>query len=258
MVNGKPQLAIGANGNMMEGWGIFEGVQGSYVINGFIEPLTGGLFLQMVFRIIDVAGRFTAHTALTPLDPIPDPDPSSTFVTLFGEQDPDNPIQQNFSNGKLVGATVNEILRTASLGFDKGPTGNGLRTTKSAGPVIGYMRTVLSIDPLSAPGTALSPVPWYTTSTEIKFFNTNGSTAGTLEANVVEGRAFLTQLPGVPIALRLVGFGPLLGGTGELSGAQGMLSVNSLISLQPPDLYNVYVIRFADPKFRAVKRKGGR
>ena len=51
----------------------------------------------------------------------------------------------------------------------------------------------------------------------------------------------------------MVGFGPLAAGTGQFDGIRGMLSVNSGVSVLPTTLYNIYVLRIADPdhKLRA-------
>jgi hypothetical protein len=53
------------------------------------------------------------------------------------------------------------------------------------------------------------------------------------------------------------GFGPLLEGTGQFSGAMGMLSMNAAISVFPRTLSNLYVLRIIDPdgKFHAVCRR---
>ena len=54
-------------------------------------------------------------------------------------------------------------------------------------------------------------------------------------------------------AFLLDGIGIFASGTGEFDGIRGMISVNSGVSILPTTLYNVYVLRIADPdhKFRA-------
>lgn len=67
-----------------------------------------------------------------------------------------------------------------------------------------------------------------------------------------------TELKGAPMPVfRFAGFGPILGGTGYFNGADGMMSMNSAISVFPRTLSNLYVFRFYDPtgKFRAGVRR---
>jgi len=78
------------------------------------------------------------------------------------------------------------------------------------------------------------------------------------QADIVEGRAFRTELPGAPLSIfRMGGFGPLLEGTGQCSGATGMLSMNAAISVFPRTLSNMYVLRIVDPdgKFHTTCRR---
>ena len=57
-----------------------------------------------------------------------------------------------------------------------------------------------------------------------------------------------TQMPGFPMPLfRFAGFGPILG-DGQLSGADGMMSMNSAVSVFPRTLSNLYIFRFYDPE----------
>jgi hypothetical protein len=92
-------------------------------------------------------------------------------------------------------------------------------------------------------------IPIQTTQGVFTFFDENGNTMGTVMSNMVEGRALRTQIAGFPMPLfRFVGFGPILGGTGWFAGADGMLSMNSAVSVFPRTLSNLYVFRFYDPE----------
>jgi len=49
---------------------------------------------------------------------------------------------------------------------------------------------------------------------------------------------------------RFAGFGPILGGTGQFDGAEGMMTMNSAISVFPRTLSNLYTFRLYDPSGR--------
>jgi hypothetical protein len=42
-------------------------------------------------------------------------------------------------------------------------------------------------------------------------------------------------------------FGPFLQGTGIFAGVQGMMTMNGVVSVSPPTLSNLYVLRIEDP-----------
>jgi len=91
--------------------------------------------------------------------------------------------------------------------------------------------------------------PIQTTDGVFTFHDADGREVGTVRANMVEGRAFRTPLPGAPNPVfRFGGFGPVLGGTGAFAGAAGMLSMNSIVSVVPRTLSNLYVLRLVDQR----------
>jgi hypothetical protein len=112
---------------------------------------------------------------------------------------------------------------------------------------------------LGAPsGTAQSPVPF--TTEELYTFNTaSGETVGTISCRVMEGISFglkFPQAPGQP-GVRFAGFGPITGGTGAFAGAQGMLTVNSLIGISPHTLSLMHCLHLVDPDRRYRQGAGG-
>lgn len=246
--NGAVRLRIAANGNVTQGYGIFAGVEGCYVLNGYVQP-PHGLYLQIAFRF--PGNRFATEGSLMPLAPLPDPTPDSTFMTLLGEADPERPMQHHLApDGAMAGATVHELLRSVRLDFDKGRLDSGLRTKSSRGPIVGRLKTDMLFNPFdpAAPGTALSPAPWQSRDTSMTFYDLAGNETGSLAADVVEGRAFRAELPGIaePV-FRLAGFGPVRAGSGQFAGASGLLSVNGALSARPPAHSNLYVLRLVDP-----------
>jgi hypothetical protein len=256
----EPVLFIGANIDALEGFGKLQGLHGNVVVNGFIQP-PQNLFINVMMRVMDPDGCLLTNRRLTPLEPIPNPDPTSVFMTFLGEPDPDEPTTLNIGpDGRLTGSNVHERLRLVHIGFDLGRDDQGLRSRTEVGPVIAKLKTTLLFNPLDpvTPGTAEAPIPYQTRSGEFSFFDQNRQVFATAAADIVEGRAFTTNLPGAPMPVfRMVGFGPLLSGTGTFQGISGMLSMNGAVSVFPRTLSNLYVFRINDPdgRFRAAVRK---
>lgn len=251
---GSRQLRIGAVIDILEGLGRFKGLQGTMVINGYIQP-PDSLALNLMARIMDPSGSLQSRSRLRPIQPITDPDPDAVFMVFLGEPDPSKPVQLNVApDGTILGSNVHELLRLVELGFDLGPSGE-LRSRTVEGPVVGTVSATLYFNPMSP-----MPIqPIQTTDGVFTFFDRQRRVIGTVNANMVEGRAIRTELAGAPMPVfRFGGFGPLLGGTGEFAGADGMMTMNSAISVFPRTLSNLYILRFVDPsgRLRATFRNG--
>jgi len=248
IVGGQPQLRIAAVVDIIEGFGKLNGVVGNAVVNGFITP-PYNLALNIMLRILDPAKRFKTRSAITNLRPIPDPDPNASFLAFLGEADPDNPITLNIApDGSVAGASVHELLRILRIDFDVG-TSKGMRSQASTGSIVGSLSFNLNINSRDQ----RIPIPFRTTDAIFTFFDRERRTIGRLAANVVEGRAFMTELEGAPQpVLRVAGFGPCIGGSAQFSGVSGMLSLNGIISIPARTPSICYVLRISDPegKFR--------
>ena len=252
MINGQPQLRIGAVIDILEGYGRLAGKQGTVVVNGYITP-PDGLALNILVRVLDPSGDLLTSSALPPVRPIPAPDPGSTFLMFLGEEDTSKPTTlRRAPDGRMLGASVHERLRLVHLNFDISGRA-GLRSHVTTGPVVGTLSGSLIFNPFAAaPG---APVPFQTQDGVFTFFDRQGKTVGSLKANIVEGRGFTAELPGAPMPVfRFGGFGPFLQGEGMFDGAIGMMSLNAAISVFPRTLSNLYVLRISDPdhKFRAA------
>lgn len=263
VVGGEPRLVIGANIVMLEGLGRLAGLQGCAVVNGYIQP-PQDLFINIMLRVMDPTDRLDSPWPLQPVVPRPDPDPDAVFMTFLGEQDPERETRLNIApDGRLLGSHVHELLRLVHVGFDLGVDDANLRARTRTGPVVGRLTTQLFFDPLDPqhPGTAENPVPYRTRQGKLELFEDGDSPLGTLDVDVVEGRAFTSVLPGAPMPVyRMVGFGPFLEGSGVFSGVDGMLSMNGAVSVFPRTLSNLYVLRIEDPegRFRAATPDGWR
>jgi hypothetical protein len=252
MVGNQAQLRIGAVVEILEGIGRLKNQTGNVVVNGYIAP-PNGLALNLMVRVMDIKEDLVLRGDPDPIVPMPLTDPEAAFFVFLGERDPDNPITLNTTpDGKVLGAKVHERLRLVHVGFD---INSGLRSKLTEGPIVGTLSFLLDFN-LFDPRV---PFPFLTRQGVFTFFDSNQTTLGTVQADIVEGRAFRTDLQGAPMPVfRMVGFGPLLGGSGEFASATGMLSLNGAISVFPrcPRLF--YVFRFHDPggKLRASLGQG--
>jgi hypothetical protein len=249
-VQAHPQLRVGAVVDVLEGFGKLKGLLGTVVVNGYLEP-PQGLFLSFIMRFVDPTGKLRATSTLTGLRPIPPPDPTSTFLIFLGEDDPAQPVKLKLApDGRILGSEVHERLRLVDINSDIA-TSQDIRSVTTEGPIVGKLSATLHFNPLDP-----RPVsPTYTTNGAFTFFDRQGRTIATLNANIVEGRAIPTELSGAPMPIfRFGGFGPFISGTGQFSGVVGMISLNGAISVFPRTLSNLYVLRVSDPngRFRGV------
>jgi hypothetical protein len=250
---GTRQLRIGAVIDILQGNGVFEGLPGTMVINGYIQP-PHILALNLMVRVMDVAGKLKAHSPVHHLQPFPNPDPDAVFMIFLGEVDPDNPVTLNIApDGRILGSNVHELLRLVYFDFDL-QSSDGPRSLTTEGPIVGTVKATLYFNPMVS-----NPIqPIQTTNGVFTFFDRQRNVIGTINSNMIEGRAMRTELAGAPMPVfRFGGFGPILGGTGEFSGADGMMTMNSAISVFPRTLSNLYIFRLSDPtgRFRATMHK---
>ena len=236
--------------DVLEGFGELAGLAGTVVASGGIAP-NGALELAVVTRVMDPAGGPLTMLPLSPLPPGAGAEPGVTYLAFLGQVDPSHPVTLRLSLTEgILGSWVYEMLRAATLDFDAGADGR-LRGGARAGAVVGSVSARLSFDPLSL--CALSPIQ--TRCGVFEFHDPAGRSLGTLYSDMIEGRSFRTGLEGVLLPVfRFGGFGPIAGGTGEFAGARGIMTMNSVISVQPRTLANLYVLRLDDPdgRYRAV------
>lgn len=246
-----PQILIVGIIEILQGLGKFAGLQGVVVVNGEIKP-PNELALFMVPRIMDPDDILKAQTPLPiePLVPVADPDPNAAFLFFLSEPDPHHPMTINRAgDGRILGVNLFERLRLVRIDFDI-DTPQDIRSRTIEGPLVGSHRSTLVFDP-QAP-TEVTPL--YSRDDFYTFHDSEGKTMGTLHANLVEGRAFRTQLNGAPHPVFRIGAGgPFLKGTEQFIDVQGLSSVNGIISLNPRTLSNLYMLRIidTDSRFRA-------
>jgi hypothetical protein len=240
-------LDIGAVIDVLQGYGSFRGHQGMMVVNGRITP-PNELDLNIMMRILDPAGELSTEGPLPPFEPQPFPDPTSTFLMLLAEPDPERPSTLRLdAGGRVQGIELCERLRTIDLDAAVVPR-QGIKSQTRVGRVVGRARSTLHF-PVSE---STVPIPAQTSRGEFELFDeARGLCFGSLRADLVEGRGLPTAVPEAPMPIyRVGGFGPILEGTGEFAGAGGMLSMNAVLSLYPRTHSALYIFRFLDPQGR--------
>jgi hypothetical protein len=249
IINGAPRLYIGAVVEILQGYGKLQGLQGNAVVNGFITP-PYDVALNILVRVVDSTARLKA-IFLPPLRASGEADPNDTFLVFVGEPDPEKPIVLDMQpGGRVMGAEVHELLRLVHVDFDVAGA-CGMRSVTTEGPIVGSLAFKLRFDSQDP----RVPVPFQTSNGVFTFFDRERNTLGSLHANVIEGRGFATALQGTPQpVVRVVGFGPFVGGTGQFALTRGMLSLNGIISIAARVPSIMYVLRVMDPskKFRKI------
>ena len=246
---GAVYLRIGSIVEILKYLGRLRGLVGNLVVNGYTTPPQ--IFANnFIIRFVDPEGRLTAGDPIEPIThPTANPEPSASFIPLMSELHPDYPVVIEPSrDGRKKRVYLVELLRAVDNSFDVYPT---LRTRTVAGPVVGEHRTTLVFDP-DDPNEV---IPLYSTDSVFRFFARGGQPVGSVRANLFEGRAFRTSLPQLRKPFfRVTGFGPFIEGTGQFKDAVGMVSVNGALSLTPPAVSSMYMLRMADPlgRFRDV------
>jgi hypothetical protein len=242
---GGGKLNLAAVIDVLQGFGGLYGLTdgtlpgATMVGNGFITP-PNDLALNITLRVMDPNGQLAASAPVPPLVQAgPTPAGSGTFMFFLGEADPRRPMRLLYSGGVPVGAQMFENLRLVRIAFDK----ETLQSSTQPGPIVGTTSSLLhcSFQNENTVTTA------QTTGGVFSFRDPQGRSLGSVCANMVEGRAFRTYLPGAPYPVfRMGGFGPLFRGAGAFAGIHGMMSVNGVVSVFPPTLSNLYVLRIED------------
>jgi len=249
-VNGRHVLLAAGVANVMKGTGKLEGREGTLIFTGTLTPqqqFMGNINL----RLRDPEETLVSENDLYPIETIQNPDRDNTFLELRLLKKNKN-VKTTFGpppSGNLVSLITPSEMRAVRYSYVAGS--RGPRTHMQVGQALGPMSATVFFDLAAPPGTAEAPVPF--TTQELYTFNTpSGETVGTISCGVVEGISFglkFPQAPGQP-GVRFAGFGPITGGTGVFAGAQGMLTVNSLIGIAPHALSLMHCLHLVDPDHR--------
>jgi hypothetical protein len=244
-VGGEPKVMVGAVGNVMEGRGRFDGLNGTFVMTGNLVDL--GFLGNVTFRFIDPDGVIRTEREIEPPSASADPDRDFSYIVLRGVKKSSSvkTVYGPPPGDDRVNLVTPSIMRSAQYIFDS--SGRGPRSGMSVGPLVANMEAEVLFNLLAPSGTAKTPVPF--TTKETYSFQEGGRTTGVINTGVVDGVAFqldFRDAPGQP-GVRFAGFGPITGGTGPFEGVEGMLTVNSTIGISPHALSLIHVLAIADP-----------
>jgi hypothetical protein len=234
-------LRLGAIVDAMEGIGAFRGLSGTAVVNGMVRP-PNDLALNIMLRLMDPGGKLATSRHL-PQHEFHDQDPATLFLVLLGEVDPDRPVQLDVrEDGTIAGSSVTERLRLVNLTC--AVTAEAVaKSCLTEGPIVGEVTAQLSFNPFSP--SRVSPIA--TRDGAFTFYDGRGDVVGTIEADMVDGRAFRETVPSFPNPIfRFAGFGPVLGGSGAFAGVSGLMTMNAVVSVFPRTLSNMYILRLDD------------
>lgn len=244
--DGVPRLLAGAVGNLVTGSGLFHDRQVSFALCGTLTPDLGFEGL-ITCRAVDPTGDFRGDDDPPEIDDVGGADRSSAFIVMRGEKK-DRTVRTEF--GPKPAADLDSLvtpsqMRTVLYGAR---TNGAMRAYESVGPVIARMTADVHFNLSAPPGTAAAPGP-FTTSEVYEFVDRRGNPVGVINAGVVEGISFGLQFPAAPgqPGVRFTGYGPITGGTGPFAGAQGLLTVNSVIGIAPHALSLTHVLHLVHP-----------
>jgi len=259
VTSGRPQLLVGASGEMLEGFGALAPLHGTYVLSGELS-LEHGFQGNVHCRLMDPDFRiFTLDASeIPPLQAEKGPDLGLTYI-VFGGKKPgkDSPTSYILgADGQPQGVTLNQELRNVEFKFTpEGP--KGVRAFSFPHEVIGKMSANVFFNML-APGVAglsLTPIS-STAALEFAFTDAQGQTVATITAEGGEGKIFHDTFSAAPgsAGWRFGTFQTLAKGTGRLAGAEGILTEISIASVAPYVTMAVYTLCLNDPegKYRAA------
>jgi hypothetical protein len=254
--NGRQQLLVAAVGEVLDGYGRFKGLAGSYVLSG--EITTQGSFEGNIqIRVQDPAGQIRTDSDVGPAEGISKASLSFSYLMFRGQKKNEN-VKTTYvlgPNGLPLGFKLKQELRIVHLHSSLGRSGR-LRSAVRLGQAIGWMSSEVFLNILNpgAPGTSLAPIPFGSYNV-FTFTDDTGNTIGSFAAEGGEGRSFNVKLPGAPgqQALRFGAFQTLTKGTGCFAGVQGLFTDNSIVGVAPHATSTLYVACIWDPegKFRA-------
>ncbi len=237
-------IFIAGVGDITESAGQVEGAVGHIGVSGY-SKLPPNFSLILVFRLVDPSGKLISASPLPPIDPklkLKDLYPFSVLMPLMAELHPDHPVViESAPDGKKKQIHLVEQLRLCDLSTNVSP---GLIQSHNAiGEVVGERKTTLFFDP-NDPNKV---IPLFTRNSMFTFFGKDKRTIGTLKAELSEARAFPTTSPELEHPyFRIGGYGDFGAGTGQFKELEGVVTATGALSLWPPSLSSLYILRIND------------
>jgi hypothetical protein len=263
-VGNQPQVVVAAIGNVVDGFGKFQGHEGNFTICGDLRP--EGFEGHILVRIIDPLGKLRTQAELPAVQAQTVPDLETTYLQWGAQKGVGAGQENRFSigpDGQPRGMNIPTQLKLLHLDFANNGEfqGKDFEIGDAIGGEVGFGKG--SVPGASLAGTSLSPF-LFDGVAKYSFHDSAGKAIGSVTTNVIEGRRFDMKLPGAsnPPALRFGFFGPIVCGTGCFQGAEGIFyGATGSVLMPPPGIHVIthfYAARIHDPqgKFRARMAEG--
>jgi hypothetical protein len=253
---GEQQLFAAAVGEVLDSYGKFEGLEGSYVLSGQLSK-QGAFEGNVQIRVLDPRGQIRTDSDVGPAEGILEPNLNLSYLVFRGQKKNEN-VKTTYvfgPGGMPAGFKLKQELRIVDLHSNLGRS-RRLRSSVRLGQVIGWMSSEVFLNILNpgAPGTSLAPIP-FSSYNVFTFTDDAGNAIGSFTAEGGEGRSFNVKLAGAPgqQALRFGAFQTLTNGTGYFEGVRGLFTDNSIVGVAPHVTSTLYTACICDPegKFRA-------
>jgi hypothetical protein len=256
---GSQQLMVAAVGEVIDGYGKFKGLEGSYVLTG---EITGNGFQGNVqCRLIDPQRQIRTSSVSASIKPSTQSGTGLTYIQVRGQKRDEN-VETSYlfgPDGLPRGFKLWQQLRKVNLDSATGGR-RGLRSSERVDQVVGRMTSQVFLNILNpgAPGTSLAPIP-FSSYNEFFFVDHKGNSVGSFVAEGGEGRTFGVKLKSAPgqQALRFGAFQTMTNGTGCFKGVQGLMTDNSIVGVAPHATSTLYVMCISDPVGRFLAHLGG-
>ncbi len=236
-VNGVSRLLFAGAAVVVDGLGSLKGLRGSITLVGEISSRS--LVSLVVTGRFDDDGPFEAAETLGPILDSVDDGRDTTVLTLVGQSD----------GGSELGL-VDEHVRLARVENDLAHASRP-RSLFREGERIGYARGPLRFDPSDR----RCAVPLIDARRELILSDVGGRAVATIVAEALEGTTYRDEHAGSQ-ASRVIAYGQLSAGTGALSGAAGLLTMD--IAVMPDGAASsVYTLWLVDGRGR-FRAPGGR
>jgi hypothetical protein len=226
--DGSARLLFAGTAVVVEGTGSLKGTRGTLLISGEVTP-PATVSLTVVGRF-DAGSPVAVEDMLGPLIDLTGRDAPATVLTVVGD----------------TGVDGVERIRVARIGNDL-PNASGLRSLLRLGLRVGTVSGALLFDAADL----RCAVELTGASRVVTFTDPAGVRIGSITAPYLEGTAFPEQLDGHAIT-RLAAYGAASHGTGALTGAGGVLTMDATVDAAGAAT-TLYTLRIADPagRFRA-------
>jgi hypothetical protein len=229
-VDGVSRLLFAGAAVVVDGLGSLKGLRGSITLTGEISSRS--LVSLIVTGRFDDDGPFEAAETLGPILDSGANDEGTTVLTLVGESD-----------GGSGAGIVDEHIRLARVENDLAHASRP-RSLFRVGERIGYARGPLRFDPFDR----RCAVPLIDGRRELILSDVAGRTVATVVAEALEGTTYRDEHAGHQ-ASRVIAYGQLSAGTGALTGAAGLLTMD--IAVRPDGrASSVYTLWLADGRGR--------